>query len=154
MQGGINLKKFSLLLTLIIVLCLSSCGSDETSAIDEPEPCEECLVCEECPISPFPDGLVLPQIYILGKLHWSTEDLDGLHTNIIEPIVAYFEAENHTVVSISVKTEDLSKASINTIGVEVIASDNDGNQESLYMGMLIEKVDGVFPIWEQESIGP
>lgn len=35
-----------------------------------------------------------------------------------------------------------------------MVSDNDGNQDPIYMGVLIEKVDGVFPVWEQESMGP
>lgn len=158
------MKAYRLLLAMILGFSLSACSTSEvdiaedatvtenTTAAEETTVCEVCTVCEECLISPFPEGLVLPQIYILGKLHWSTADLDGLNTNIIEPIVAYFEAENQTVVSISVKTEDLSKASINTISVEVIVSDNDGNQDPLYMGILIEKVSGVFPIWEPETM--
>jgi len=154
MQGGINMKTYRLLFIVILGLILSSCSSDETNALEEPEPCEECAVCEECPINPFPEGLVLPQIFIQGKLYWTTTDLDSLNTNIIDPIVVYYEAEKQTVVSISVTTDDLSEATINTIIVEVIVSDNDGNQEPLSMGILIEKVDGTFPIWEQESVGP
>jgi hypothetical protein len=160
MQGGTNMKTYRLLFTIILGLILSSCSTDETNALEEPEACEECvvceetLVCEECPISPFPEGLVLPQIYILGKLHWSTADLDGLNTNIIDPILAYYEAENRTVVAISVRKDDPLDSSYNTIIIEVFMSDNNNSQDSLYIGMLIEKVDGAFPIWEHESIGP
>jgi len=33
-------------------------------------------------------------------------------------------------------------------------SDNDGNEDPLYMGVLIEKQAGVFPLWEPEVIEP
>lgn len=148
------MKKFSLLFIIIIGLSLSSCNSNETTTLNDPEPCEECLVCEVCPISPFPEGLILPQINIQGKLYWTPADLDSLNSNIIEPIVAYYESEKQTVVSISVTTDDLIEPSINTIIVEVIISDNDGNQDPLYMGMLIEKIEGTFPVWEHEIIEP
>lgn len=154
MQGGINMKTYCLLMTIIFGLILSSCSSDETSPLDEAEPCEECLVCELCPVSPFPEGLVLPQIYIQGKSYWTIVDLDALNTNIIEPIVAYYETEEQTVISISVTTDDLLETSINTIIVEVIVSDNDSNQEPLYMGVLIEKEAGTFPVWAPETIEP
>jgi hypothetical protein len=98
--------------------------------------------------------LVLPQISIQAKLLWTTEDLISLQSHIIDPIVVYFEEQDQTVVSISVKSDDVASGSINTILVEVIVSDNDGNQDPLSMGMVIEKVDGAFPLWEQESIGP
>lgn len=148
------MKTSRLLLIIILGLIVSSCRTDETSTLVESEPCEECLVCETCPINPFPEGLVLPQISIQGKIYWTTADLDALSTNIIEPIVAYYEAEEQTVVSISVTTDDLLEASINTVVVEVIVSDNDGDQEPLYMGILIEKVSGTFPLWEPETIEP
>lgn len=148
------MKTYRLLLIVIFGLILSSCSSDETSTFEESTPCEVCLVCETCPINPFPEGLVLPQISIQGKIYWTTADLDALNTNIIEPIVAYYEAEEQTVVSISVTTDDLLEASINTIIVKVIVSDNDGNQEPLYMDILIEKVSGTFPLWEPETIEP
>jgi len=148
------MKAYRLLFIIILGLILSSCSSDETNALVEPESCEECVVCEVCAINPFPEGLELPQIYIQGKLYWTTSDLDALNTNIIDPIVAYYEAEKQTVVSISITTDDLLEATINTIIVEVIISDNDGNQEPLSMGILIEKVDGTFPIWEPETIEP
>lgn len=148
------MKTYRLLLIIIFGLILSSCSSDETSTLVESEPCEECLVCETCPTNPFPEGLMLPQISIQGKIYWTTADLDALSTNIIEPIVAYYESEEQTVVSILVTTDDLLEASINTIIVEVIVSDNDDNQEPLYMGILIEKESGTFPIWEHETIEP
>jgi hypothetical protein len=77
-----------------------------------------------------------------------------LQTNIIDPIIAYFESEEEQVVAIMVTTDDLSAASIETILVDVIIDQLDGNSEAGYMGMLIEKVDGVFPMWEPESMGP
>jgi hypothetical protein len=108
----------------------------------------------ECPTNPFPDELKLPQIYIQGKLYWTVGDLESLQTNIIDPIIAYFETEEQHVVSIMVTTDDLMASSIETILVDVIIDQLDGNSEAGYMGMLIEKVDGVFPLWEPESMGP
>jgi hypothetical protein len=148
------MKTYRLLLVIIFGLSLSACSVNEPSISEEDVVCKECEVCEVCQSNPFPEGLVLPQIYIQGKLYWTTADLDALISNIIDPIIAYYEAENQTVVSILVTTDDLAETSINTIIVEVIVSDNDGNQEPLYMGILIEKVSGVFPIWEPETINP
>ena len=114
----------------------------------------DCEICEECPVNPFPDGLKLPQIAIQGKLYWTAGDLESLQTNVIDPIVAYFESEDQKVVSISITTDDLSSASIETILVEVIVSNLDNDVDPITMGVLIEKVDGVFPLWEPESMGP
>jgi hypothetical protein len=98
--------------------------------------------------------LKLPQIYIQGKLYWTAGDLEMLQTNIIDPIVAYYDSEEQQVVSIMITTDDLMAASIETILVDVIIDQLDGNSDAAYSGMLIEKVDGVFPVWEPESMGP
>ena len=149
--------------TLIISLfglVLSACSANESNAAEEceiPEICETCEVCTEnkaCPQSPFPEGLVLPQIYVQGKLFLSTADLDALKTNIIDPILTYYENENQTVVSIMVTPEEFGTSIINTIIVDVLISDNDSNQIPLHMSVLIDRVSGVFPTWQQESIGP
>lgn len=130
-----------------IVLCLVVIGLSACAP-------KECEICEECPTNPFPEELKLPQIYVQGKLYWTVGDLEMLQTNIIDPIIAYFESEEEQVVAIMVTTDDLSAASIETILVDVIIDQLDGNSEAGYMGMLIEKVDGVFPMWEPESMGP
>lgn len=152
------MKNIKILIIVLFTLTIAACSPTQNEPCDEPEECpvcEVCEVCEVCPVNPFPEGLVLPQIYIQGKLFWSNSDLESLNDNVIEPIVEYFEEEEgHTVVSITVTTDDLSASTINTIIVEVMISDNDGNQDPIYMGVLIEKVDGVFPVWEQESMGP
>jgi hypothetical protein len=132
----------------VLIVGLSACAPADC------EICEECELCEECPISPFPEGLKLPQIAIQGRLYWTVGDLESLQTNVIDPIVAYFESEEQQVVSISVTTEDLSAASIETILVDVIVSNLDHDVDPIIMGVLIEKVDGVFPLWEPESMGP
>jgi len=148
------MKNWRLFFVILIGFALSSCGVTENEPCEECEECTVCEVCIECPVNPFPEGLVLPQIYIQGRIFWTNSDLVSLQENVIDPIVAYFEAEGHTVVSISVTSPDLSASVINTIIVEVIVSDNDNDQDPLSMGVLIEKVGGVFPVWEQESIGP
>ena len=130
------------ILGLLMILGLSACA---------PKVCE---ICEECPTNPFPDELKLPQIYIQGKLYWTAGDLEDLQTNIIDPIIAYYDSEEQQVVSIMVTTDDLLAPSIQTILVDVIIDQLDGNSDAAYTGMLIEKVDGVFPIWEPESMGP
>ena len=144
----------------VLIWCLSLMACTSTPAT----PCEECEVCHACEICPncedtekislFNDGLVLPQVYIQGKLFWTNQDLSDLEEKIIQPIVNYFEEQGHTVVSISVRSEDLASGTINSIIVEAIISDNDGNQEPLHMGVLIEKEAGFFPLWSQEDIGP
>lgn len=149
------MANYRFLFIVLFALMLSSCAPKEDEPNVDVEECPICEVCEVCPINPFPEGLVLPQIYIQGKLFWTNSDLESLNDNVIKPIVEYYEEEEgHTVVSITVTTDDLSAASINTIIVEVMISDNDGNQDPLYMGVLIEKVDGSFPLWEPESMAP
>jgi hypothetical protein len=151
------MAKYRFLFIVLFALVLSSCAPSEGEPCEDVEECptcEDCEVCEVCPINPFPEGLVLPQIYIQGRLFWTNSDLESLNDNVIEPIVEYYEEEGHTVVSITVTTDDLSAASINSIIVEVMISDNDGNQDPLYMGVLIEKVDGSFPLWDPESMAP
>jgi hypothetical protein len=135
-------------LLVLVVLSLSACAQAEC------EICEECDICDECPVNPFPEGLKLPQIAIQGRLYWTAGDLESLQTNVIDPIMAYFEDEEQQVVSISVTTDDLSAASIETILVEVIVSNLDDDVDPITLGVLIEKVDGVFPLWEPESMGP
>ena len=137
----------------IAVLSLSTCAAAECDVCEECEVCEECDICEECPVNPFPEGLVLPQISIQGRLYWTSAELDNLKTNVIDPIVAYFESEENLVVSISVTSEDLP-GPINTILVEVIISNLDSDDQPLNLGLLIEKEGGLFPLWVPESMGP
>jgi hypothetical protein len=144
------LKHLHWLLIPLIILSLSACAKAEP---EECEVCEECDICEECPQNPFPDGLVLPQIFVQGRLYWSDAELANLKTNVTDPITAYFESEDHLVVSISVTSEDLP-GPINTILVEVIVSNLDGDNSPISMGLLIEKEGGSFPLWEPESMGP
>lgn len=58
------------------------------------------------------------------------------------------------VVSIVINNATNNLTTINSITVDVMISDNDGNEYPLYMGVLIEKEDGVFPVWDQEEIIP
>jgi hypothetical protein len=145
------MKHLTILLIALFSILLSACAPTTNEPCDE---VEECPICEECPVNPFPEGLVLPQIYIQGKLFWTEVDLTNLRENVIDPIIAYYEEQDQTVVSIVVNNATNDWTTINSITVEVMVSDNDGNEDPLYMGVLVEKVDGVFPLWEQESIGP
>jgi len=139
------MKSYSMLIIAIMSLLLSAC------APTQPESCDEV---EECPVNPFPEGLVLPQIYIQGRIFWSESDLSNLRENIIDPIIEYYEEQEQTVVSIVVNNATNDWTTINSITVEVMISDNDGNEDPLYMGVLIEKQAGVFPLWEPEVIEP
>jgi hypothetical protein len=145
------MKSLKFLAIVFIGLGLSACTPTTQEPCDE---VEECPICDECPVNPFPEGLVLPQIYIQGKIFWTEADLLNLRENVIDPIIEYFEKQEQTVVSIVVNNATDDWTYINSIIVEVIISDNDGNEDPLYMGVLIEKDNGVFPVWEQESIGP
>jgi len=144
------MKQRHWLLVPLLAISLSACAQAEP---EDCEVCEECELCEECPQNPFPEGLVLPQISIQGRIYWSTAELDNLKTNVIDPIIAYFESEEDLVVSISVTSPDLP-GPINTILIEVIISNLDSDDQPLTMGQLIEKEDGIFPLWEPESMGP
>jgi hypothetical protein len=151
------MKSWRIMIIILFGLLLSACTPTTSVPCDEQEECpicDECEVCEECPVNPFPEGLVLPQIYIQGKIFWTEADLLNLRENVIDPIIEYFEEQEQTVVSIVVNNATSNWTNINSIIVEVMISDNDGNEDPLYMGMVIDKVDGVFPVWEQESMGP
>lgn len=151
------MKSHSILSIALMCLLLSACAPTQPESCDEVEECpicDECEVCEECPVNPFPEGLVLPQIYIQGRIFWSESDLSNLRENIIDPIIEYYEEQEQTVVSIVVNNATNDWTTINSITVEVMISDNDGNEDPLYMGVLIEKQAGVFPLWEPEVIEP
>lgn len=151
------MKHLTILLIALISILLSACAPATNEPCDEVEECpicEECEMCDECPVNPFPEGLVLPQIYIQGRIFWTEADLVNLRENVINPIVEYFEEQNQTVVSIVINNATNNWTTISSITVEVIVSDNDGNEDPLHMGVLIEKENGVFPVWEQESMGP
>lgn len=144
------MKHTSIVLIALMSTLLSACAPTQP-------PCDEvedCLQCEKCPINPFPEGLVLPQIVIQGRLYWSEAELNNLKANVIEPIIEYYEEQDYTVVSIMINNATSSWSPITSIIVDVIISDNDGNEDPLYYGVLIEKVEGIFPRWEQESLGP
>jgi hypothetical protein len=145
------MKHLTILLIALFSILLSACAPTPNEPCDE---VEECPICDECPVNPFPEGLVLPQIYIQGRIFWSEADLANLRENVINPIIEYFEEQDQTVVSIVINNATNDWTTINSIIVEVMISDNDGNEDPLYMGVLIEKEDGVFPVWEQEIINP
>jgi hypothetical protein len=113
---------------------------------------EECEVCEECEVNPFPEGLVLPQVFIMTKLNYTTEDLTALKTNVVDPLVAYFETLDQTVVSIYIDNDNRGGLVKQTFTIEVIISDNDGNADPIYYGFLHSKVDGVIPVWVMETM--
>jgi len=110
---------------------------------DNDEPSREC---------PFPPGLVLPQVSILGKLNYAQADLDALQTNVIEPLVAYFESQGQTVVSIAISGDNPGGSVKNSFGVDVIISRNEGSHDGSQLSFLHEKVDGNIPVWEMETI--
>lgn len=147
------MKRLSKLWIVLMVMSLGACAPAECEECEECEICDECEVCDECPVNPFPEGLVLPQISIQGRIYYSNAELLNLKTNVTDPIIAYFESEEYLVVSISITSTDLP-GPINTILVEVIISDLDGDDLPLNMGVLISKEDGAFPLWEPESMGP
>jgi len=144
MKGKIIMKK-TIISTLIFLFILSGCTPVA----------EECPVVEECPkceINPFPDGLVLPQVFIMTKLNYTAEDLAALQTNVVEPLVAYFESLDQTVVSIFIDNDNRGGTDKHTFLIDVIISDNDGNADPLYYGFLHAKVDGLIPVWVMETM--
>lgn len=97
-------------------------------------------------------GLILPQIYYLGKAYYSEEDLDDLQANVIEPLVDYYESQGYTVVSIDIDNDNRGSSEKNSFTFSVIISDNDGDQDPIYVGFVHDKVDGEIPVWEPEEV--
>lgn len=133
---------------VVFFVLLSGCAP----VAEECELCEECEVCEACEINPFPEGLVLPQVYIMAKLYYTAEDLTALQTNVLEPLIAYFEALDQTVVSIQIDNDNRTGTTKQQFLIDVIISDNDGNADPLYYGFIHEKVDGLIPVWVMETM--
>lgn len=129
---------------------------DENGLIDEEHPGGETSADEgdqtagtkECP---FPEGLVLPQVYILGKIYYREADLNDLQTNVIEPLILYFESLGQTVVSIQIDNDNRGSSVKNSFLFDVIVSNNDGDHEPIYMGFIHDKVGGEIPVWEMET---
>ncbi len=99
--------------------------------------------------SPFPDGLALPQVYILGSLYYTQADLNALQTNVIEPIVEHYAAMGQTVVSFYIDDDNRGESVKNSFTISVIISKNDGSHEPIYMGFIHDKVNGQIPVWEE-----
>lgn len=117
-------------------------GAEENSTEkDTGEETAECL---------FPEGLVLPQVFILAKIHYTQADLDALQANVIDPLVAYFEAEGQTVVSIEIDSDNRGGPVKNEFIVSVIISRNEGSHEASHLGFVHQKVGGVIPVWEMD----
>ena len=134
---------FILLITLHSTL-LSACAPT-------PQTCdevEECTICEQCPINRFPEGLVLPQIYIQRTLFWSENELLNLQGDVNEAIIECIEDQDYTVISTIVKNATKDWYPMISILVDVIVSTNNAHNDPLYYGVLIRKVDGVFPRWK------
>jgi len=138
-------KSFLIMFCGFLILgSLSSC----TAKVEECEICEECDVCEECVHS---NDLVLPQITYVAKLNYLQSDLDALKVKVFDPIIAQLESEGHTVVSISVDSDNRTGTNKQSFTVEVIFSTNDGTSNGGKLGVLITKVDGVIPLWVPET---
>lgn len=103
-------------------------------------------------VDPY-EGLVLPQVYVMAAAYYSAEDLAELQTKVVEPVVAYYEGQGSTVVSISIDTAKRDSSEKNSFTVNCIISQNDGDDEPLSLGFVIEKVDGVLPVWEPLEMG-
>ncbi|MEI7668444.1 MAG: hypothetical protein WCI62_05580, partial [Erysipelotrichaceae bacterium] len=135
----------------LLLAILTAC----TPAAKECPICEECKVCEVCKVckeNPFPEGLVLPQVYIMAKLYYTEADLTALQTNVVEPLVAYYETLGQTVVSIQIDNDNRGGSVKNTFTIDVIISNNDGNADPIYHGFLHSKVDGLIPVWVMETM--
>jgi len=99
------------------------------------------------------DGrLVLPQIYFLGKAYYSEDDINDLQANVIKPLVDYYESQDYIVVSIDIDNDSRGSIEKNSFIFSVIISNNDGNQDPLYVGFVHDKVDGEIPVWEPEEV--
>jgi len=91
--------------------------------------------------------LILPQITYVAKINYLQSDLDELKIKIFDPIITQLEHEGHTVVSISVDSDNRTGTNKQAFTVEVIFSTNDGSSNGGMLGVLITKVDGVIPLW-------
>jgi hypothetical protein len=103
----------------------------------------------ECP---FPEGLVLPQIYILGRIYYAQADLDALQTQVIGPLIDYFESLGQTVVSIQIDSDNRGSSAKTSFLFDVIVSNNDGDHDPIYLGFVHDKVDGEIPLWVMETL--
>jgi hypothetical protein len=111
---------------------------------------------EEMPVkhseSSFHEGLVLPQVFIIAKTSYSEADLNGLQTNVIEPVIEYFESLGQTVVSIEIDSDNRDGSEKDYFLVTVIVSKNDGTRDPVHMGFMHYKVDGSIPMWEMDTM--
>jgi len=148
---GLKMMKKKILMIIVLMFILSGC-SPVAEKCPVVEDCPECEVCKECEKNPFPVGLVLPQVFIMTKLNYTAEDLSALQSNVVEPLVAYFETLGQTVVSIYIDNDNRGGTLKTSFTVEVIISDNDGNADPIYMGFIHKKVAGVIPVWVMEKM--
>ena len=140
-----NLKSnfASIFCSFLILGTLTACTA-KTDPIKECEKCELCEVCKTCIHS---NDLILPQITYVAKINYLQSDLDELKIKVFDPIIAQLKLEGHTVVSISVDSDNRTGTSKQSFTVEVIFSTNDGTSNGGMLGVLITKVNGVIPLW-------
>ncbi|MBM3700903.1 MAG: hypothetical protein FJW68_08365 [Actinobacteria bacterium] len=100
----------------------------------------------------FPEGLVLPQVFFIAKAFYSEADINGLQSNVIEPVIEYFESLGQTVVSIEIDSDNRGGTEKNYFLFTVIVSKNDGTPDPIHMGFMHYKVDGNIPLWEMEMM--
>lgn len=149
------IKILTILLTLLIGGVLAGGGVYVWKEAEIRDLVESALVLPPTEEDPTEDlvedpfsGLVLPQVYILGMAYYSAEDVAELQTNVVEPVVAYYEDQGFTVVSISIDTEKLDATEKNRFTVSCIISQNDGDQKPVFHSFTVDKVDGEIPLWE------
>jgi len=129
--------------SFIILGSLTAC----TAKADPIKECEKCEVCEVCKVCVHSNDLILPQNTYVAKINYLQSDLDELKIKVVDPIIAQLKLEGHTVVSISVDSDNRTGNIKQSFTVEVIFSTNDGTSNGGMLGVLVTKVDGVIPLW-------
>jgi len=114
-----------------------------------------CLILVGC-IQQMPpenqNDLVLPQVYFSGRAYYNDADIQALENNVIEPLVNYYQTSGSTVVSIAIDNDNLGSDQKNQFMIDVIISNNDGDNEPIYHSFVHEKINGQIPLWEPEEV--
>lgn len=89
-----------------------------------------------------------PQVYFFNKLAFSEREITDVQTNVVTPLVAYYEGlPEYKVVSVSIKRTATG------INVEAII-DQTESDDPIYHGFVHPRVDGGYPIWYPEEVPP
>lgn len=90
----------------------------------------------------------LPQVYFFNKLAFSASEISSINTNVVTPLVEYFEGlPDYKVVSVKIERTATG------ITVEAIVDQPDSS-DPVFHAFVHPRTGGSYPMWYPEEVPP